>query len=42
MTLADKQIKILAKVFGGQGTINLPTSSPGNQRSAFVRYRLLP
>jgi Tol biopolymer transport system component len=33
--------KVLAKLFGGQGTINVPSWSPDSSRFAFVSYRLL-
>ena len=42
MTLADKKIKVLAKLFGGQGTINVPSWSPDSRRLAFVSYQLVP
>ena len=42
MTLADRQIKVLAKLFGGQGTINVPSWSPDGLKVAFVSYQLLP
>jgi hypothetical protein len=42
MTLADKRITVLAKLFGGQGTINVPSWSPDSRRLAFVSYLLLP
>ncbi len=42
MTLADKRVTILAKLFGGQGTINVPSWSPDSRRVAFVSYLLLP
>jgi TolB protein len=42
MTLADRQIKVLAKLFGGQGTINVPSWSPDSTRLSFVSYQLLP
>ncbi len=32
--------RILARLFGGQGTINVPSWSPDSQRVAFVSYRL--
>jgi TolB protein len=41
MTLADKKIKVLAKLFGGQGTINVPSWSPDSKNIAFVSYVLL-
>jgi Tol biopolymer transport system component len=34
--------RILATLFGGQGTINVPSWSPDSRRLAFVSYRLIP
>lgn len=42
MSLADKNVRILAKLFGGQGTINVPSWSPDSRRLSFVSYQLLP
>jgi hypothetical protein len=42
MTLRDGTITVLAKLFGGQGTINVPSWSPDGTRLAFVSYALLP
>jgi TolB protein len=42
MSLADKKITVLAKLFGGQGTINVPSWSPDSKRVAFVSYMLVP
>jgi TolB protein len=42
MSLADRKITVLAKLFGGQGTINVPSWSPDSQRLAFVSYQLVP
>jgi Tol biopolymer transport system component len=42
MALADGKITILTKLFGGQGTINVPSWSPDGKRLAFVSYQLLP
>jgi Tol biopolymer transport system component len=42
MTLADGKVKTMAKLFGGQGTINVPSWSPDSQKVAFVSYELLP
>ena len=42
MSLSDKKITVLAKLFGGQGTINVPSWSPDGKRLAFVSYELLP
>ena len=42
MALADKKISVLARLFGGQGTINVPSWSPDSKRLAFVSYMLIP
>lgn len=42
MSLADKKIRVLTKLFGGQGTINVPSWSPDSRRLSFVSYQLLP
>jgi Tol biopolymer transport system component len=42
MTLKDKKITVLAKLFGGQGTINVPSWSPDGKQFAFVSYQLVP
>ena len=42
MTLADRQTRIIAKLFGGQGTMNVPSWSPDSRRLAFVSYQILP
>jgi hypothetical protein len=42
MSLADKKITVLAKLFGGQGTINVPSWSPDSKQVAFVSYLLPP
>ena len=34
--------RIVARLFGGQGTINVPSWSPDSRRFAFVSYRLRP
>ena len=41
MSLADKKIIELATLFGGQGTINVPSWSPDSKSVAFVSYALL-
>jgi TolB protein len=41
MSLSDKKITVLAKLFGGQGTINVPSWSPDSKRLAFVSYQWL-
>jgi Tol biopolymer transport system component len=42
MTLADRKIKTIAQLFGGQGTINVPSWSPDSRSVAFVSYALVP
>ncbi len=42
MNLATRRIAILTKLFGGQGTINVPSWSPDGRRLAFVSYQLIP
>jgi hypothetical protein len=42
MTLANRRISVLAKLFGGQGTINVPSWSPDGLRLAFVSYLMVP
>jgi Tol biopolymer transport system component len=42
LTFGNKSVSILAKLFGGQGTINGPSWSPDGQRLAFVSYQLIP
>jgi WD40 repeat protein len=41
MSLADGKILVLAKLFGGQGTINVPSWSPDSKQVAFVSYQLV-
>jgi Tol biopolymer transport system component len=41
MNLEDKKITVLAQLFGGQGTINVPSWSPDSKTVAFVSYALL-
>ena len=38
MNLQTGEIQLLAKLFGGQGTINVPSWSPDSKRLAFVSY----
>ncbi len=40
MTVKDKKITVLAKLFGGQGTMNVPSWSPDGKQFAFVSYQL--
>jgi len=42
MSLADRRITVLATLFGGQGTINVPSWSPDSKHLAFVSYQLAP
>jgi TolB protein len=42
MSLKDRQIRVLTKLFGGQGTINVPSWSPDGLKLAFVSYQQLP
>lgn len=41
MNVENGEIQILAKLFGGQGTINVPSWSPDSNNLAFVSYRLI-
>ena len=38
----DRKITVLATLFGGQGTINVPSWSPDSKQVAFVSYLLVP
>ena len=40
--LAGGSIEVLAKLFGGQGTINVPSWSPDSRKLAFVSYQFAP
>ena len=41
MSLSDGKITVLAKLFGGQGTINVPSWSPDSKQVAFVSYQFV-
>jgi len=41
MSTIGGEPKVLATLFGGQGTMNVPSWSPDSKRIAFVSYRLL-
>jgi WD40 repeat protein len=41
MNLETREVRTMARLFGGQGTINVPSWSPDSQQVAFVSYRLL-
>jgi len=42
MSLKDGRISVLARLYGGQGTINVPSWSPDSKKVAFVSYEQLP
>ena len=42
MNLQTKSVDVLAKLFGGQGTINVASWSPNSQYLAFVSYQIVP
>ncbi len=42
MTIADKKVRVLAKLLGGRGTINGPSWSSDSKKLAFVSYSLIP
>jgi Tol biopolymer transport system component len=42
MSLADAKTSLLATLFGGQGTINVPSWSPDGAQVAFVSYAFVP
>jgi TolB protein len=42
MSLADGKISLLARLFGGQGTMNVPSWSADSTQVAFVSYAMVP
>lgn len=40
MTVGGGKPEVLAKLFGGQGTVNVPSWSPDSRKVAFVSYQL--
>lgn len=42
VSLANKKVKVLANLLGGQGTNNVPSWSPDSSKVAFVSYEYLP
>ena len=42
ITLATGKVDVLAKLYGGQGTINVPSWSPDGKKIAFVTYQRIP
>lgn len=41
MSMTDNKVTMLARLFGGQGTMNVPSWSPDSTRVAFVSYEYL-
>jgi dipeptidyl aminopeptidase/acylaminoacyl peptidase len=41
LSLSDRKIQVLAKLYGGQGTINVPSWSPDSRNVAFVSYQMI-
>jgi TolB protein len=41
MSLDDKKITVLAKLFGGQGTMNVPSWSPDSKSVGYVSYQFV-
>ena len=41
MSLTDGKVRVLAKLFGGQGTLNVSSWSPDSKQVAFVSYQLV-
>jgi Tol biopolymer transport system component len=42
LPLTGGKIEVLAKLFGGQGTINVPSWSPDSRKLAFISYQFAP
>jgi TolB protein len=42
MSMGDKKVHVLTRLFGGQGTINVPSWPPHSLKLAFVSYEQLP
>jgi TolB protein len=42
LSFSDNKIRVLAKLFGGQGTNNVPSWSPDSKKLAFVSYAIVP
>jgi TolB protein len=42
MSMNDRKVHTLTKLFGGQGTMNVPSWSPDGKKLAFVSYEELP
>ncbi len=41
MSIENGKTSVLTNLFGGQGTINVPSWSPDSKNIAFVSYRLV-
>jgi len=41
MPVGGGEIRVLARLFGGQGTINVPSWSPDSKKVAFISYHLV-
>jgi TolB protein len=41
MSLEDKKLTVLAKLFGGQGTMNVPSWSPDSKSVGYVSYQFV-
>lgn len=41
MPAGGGEIRVLAKLFGGQGTLNVPSWSPDSKKVAFVSYQIV-
>ncbi len=42
LTLSTGKVDVLARLYGGQGTINVPSWSPDGKKIAFVTYQRIP
>ena len=42
MNLRTGAVTVLARLFGGQGTMNVPAWSPNGQYLAFMSYQIVP
>jgi Tol biopolymer transport system component len=42
LSLKERKVRVLATVFGGEGTIDAPSWSPDSTKIAFVSYSFLP
>jgi len=42
MPIGGGASRVIAYVYGGQGTINVPSWSPDGRQLAFVSYQLVP